>query len=148
MKNWKAFMVVAGMTTCITSGFAVDDSASLYDRLGGMPAIRSVVEDFVVRILADERVNKWFAHAGSDPEKAAAYKSSLADFICHNTGGPCQYMGPDMLTAHKGRGITDEAFNAVVEDLTATLRKLNVPGKEQSDLLGLLAPMKPAIVQH
>jgi len=136
------------MTACIASGFAVNDSRSLYDRLGGMPAIKSVVDDFVSRVLADERVNKWFAHAQSNPAEAAAYKSSLADFLCHNTGGPCQYGGPDMLAAHKGRGITDEAFNAVVEDLTASLHKLNVPAREQSDLLGLLAPMKPTIVQH
>jgi hemoglobin len=148
MKNWRAIILAAGLAACTVSGFAAGDSASLYDRLGGMPAVRSVVNDFVNRILADGRIKQWFAQAASDPEKAAAYKSNLADFICRGTGGPCQYTGPDMVTAHKGRGITDEAFNAVVADLTDTLNKLKVPAKEQSELLGILAPMKPAIVQH
>ena len=72
----------------------------------------------------------------------------LADFICQATGGPCKYTGPDMFAAHKGRGITSDAFNAVVEDLVATLDKLKVPEREKSQLLGVLGPMKPAIVQE
>jgi hemoglobin len=72
----------------------------------------------------------------------------LADFICQGTGGGCKYSGPDMFAAHKGRGITSAAFNAVVEDLVATLDKFKVPEKEKSQLLGILGPMKPAIVQE
>ena len=52
-----------------------------------------------------------------------------------------------MLTAHRGRGVTEEAFNVVVGDLVATLDKLKVSGKENNQLLGMLAPMKPAMVQ-
>ena len=126
---------------------AESSTASLYDRLGGMPYIQAVVDDFVTRILADDRVNRWFAHASSDPENARAYKAKLADFICQGTGGPCKYTGADMFTAHKGRGVTEDAFRAVVSDLVATLEKFNVPEKERSQLLGILAPMKPAIVQ-
>ncbi len=48
---------------------------------------------------------------------------------------------------HKGRGITDAAFDAVMEDLVATLNKLNVPDREKSDVLAILQPMKTAIVQ-
>jgi hemoglobin len=106
-----------------------------------------VVDDFVGRVLADQRVNSWFAHAASSPETAAAYKAKLADFICQGTGGPCHYTGVDIVSAHKGRGVTEEAFNAVVEDLKATLDHLHVPQAEQSDLLGILGPMKGAVVQ-
>jgi len=52
------------------------------------------------------------------------------------------------VAAHQGRGITEEAFVPVVEDLTATLEKLHVPQKEKSDLLSLLGPMKSATVQR
>ena len=127
---------------------AEGEPASLYQRLGGMPAIQAVVDDFVTRILADDRVNKWFAHAASDPENAKAYKAKLADFICQGTGGPCKYTGADMLSAHKGRGVTDDAFNAVVSDLVATLEKFKVPEKEKSQLLGILGPMKSGIVNR
>ena len=149
MKKWKPIVLVAGLTLALSSGLAAFEShASLYDRLGGMPAIRAVVDDLVGRILADSRVNHWFAHAASSPETAAAYKAKLADFICQGTGGPCRYEGADMVSAHKGRGVTEEAFHAVVEDLKATLDKLHVPQKEQSDLLAILGPMKAAVVQN
>ncbi len=124
------------------------ESISLYERLGGMPAIRAVVDDFVSRILADNRVNGWFAHAANSPAIAAAYKSSLADFLCQGTGGPCQYAGRDMASVHKGRGVTGEAFDAVVEDLVATLNQLCVPAAEQSDVLAILGPLKTAIVER
>jgi truncated hemoglobin YjbI len=52
-----------------------------------------------------------------------------------------------MMAAHKGRGITNEAFNAVAEDLTATLNSLKVPQKEQTEVLNLVAGLKPTIVQ-
>jgi len=145
MKKWITMIVLtAGISSGLTAG---ETHATLYDRLGGMTAIRAVVDDFAGRILNDDRVNRWFAHAASSPDMAAAYKAKLADFICQGTGGPCHYAGADMMSAHKGRGVTDDAFSAVVEDLKATLDHLQVPQKEQSDLLAILGPMKPAVVQ-
>jgi len=149
MKNWKTTILAAVLAAHTVPGLAAAAThASLYERLGGMPAIRAVVDDLVTRILGDDRVNRWFAHAASDPADAAAYKRNLADFLCQSTGGPCQYTGPGMVAAHQGRGVTSEAFNAVVEDLVATLDKLKVPEKEKSDLLGILGPMKTAVVQQ
>jgi hemoglobin len=148
MSIWKTTILTAvaaaGMVQAQTR---VKTQTSLYERLGGMPAVHAVVDDLVNRILGDERVNKWFARAAADADVAAAYKAGLADFLCQGTGGPCKYAGPDMLAAHKGRGITEAAFQAVVEDLVATLDKLHVPAKEKADVLNLLGPMKPLIVQ-
>ena len=144
-------MGLAAIAVGVTAGLwaaEIERRVSLYDRLGGMPAIRAVVDDLVLRILSDARVRPWFAHAAADPERAAAYKAKLADFVCQATGGPCKYAGMDMITAHKGRGVTEEAFNSVVEDLAATLDKLKVPEKERQQLLGLLAPLKVAVVQR
>ncbi len=125
-----------------------NETASLYQRLGGMPAIHAVVDDFVGRILADNRVNRWFAHVANNPALAAAYKTALADFLCQGTGGPCKYAGPDLRTVHRGRGITSDAFDAVIEDLVATLSKLKVLAKEKSDVLAILTPMKTSIVEE
>ena len=126
---------------------AADDKATLYDRLGGKPAITAVTSALVDRILQDSRVNAWFAHAASSPENTAAYKSKLADFVCQAIGGPCTYTGKDMVTAHRGRKVTGEAFDAVVEDLTSVLDKLGVKPAEKNELLGMLAPLKSSIVQ-
>jgi len=114
---------------------------SLYDRLGGQPAVTAVVDDFVGNVAADNRINGFFAR--SDIPRL---KKNLVDHICQGTGGPCTYTGRDMKTAHKGMNITDAQFNALVEDLKKTLDKFKVPEKEQGDLLAVLGPMKPQIV--
>jgi len=126
---------------------ATKTEKSLYDRLGGQPAIQAVASGLVDKILADNRVNKWFAHAASSPENTKLYKQKLSDFICQSTGGPCQYTGLDMATAHKGRGVTSEAFSAVAEDLSALLDQLKVPAKEKSEVMTLVGSLKPSIVQ-
>jgi hemoglobin len=120
---------------------------SLYDRLGGQPAVEAVAHGLVDRILADKRVNTWFAHAASSPENTKRYKATLTAFICKSVGGPCNYTGLDMVAAHKGRGVTSEAFNAVAENLSAQLDQLKVPVKEKNEVMTLVGSLKPSIVQ-
>jgi hemoglobin len=120
---------------------------SLYARLGGRPAVTAVVDGLFTKMLADSRVNTWFRHVEGNAERAAAYKAKLHDFICQAAGGPCKYEGQDMFGAHKGRGVTDAAFGAVVEDLIAVLDDLKVGEKEKGQLLGLLGPVKAAVVE-
>lgn len=119
----------------------------LYERLGGKKAIEAVVEDFVARVASDERINGFFKDAASDPKRLARLKMNLVNQICQASGGPCKYKGKDMKTAHRGMGVTEAAFGALVEDLVATLDKFKVPEAEKRELLGLLAPMKGDIVE-
>jgi hemoglobin len=114
---------------------------SLYDRLGGQPAVTAVVDDFVGNVAADNRINGFFARTD-----IPRLKRNLVDQICQGTGGPCTYTGRDMRTTHKGMNITDAQFNALVDDLVKTLNKFKVPEKEQGELLAVLGPMKPQIV--
>jgi hemoglobin len=149
MQKWNATLFAVMTTALLVPGLrAAETNKSLYDRLGGMPAVQAVTDNLVDRILADQRVNKWFAHAASSPENAKAYKSTLATFLCQNTGGPCKYTGPNMSIVHKGRGITGAAFDAVVEDLVAVLNKFSVPQQEKTELLQILAPLKNVIVER
>lgn len=115
---------------------------SLYERLGGQPAIEAVVKDFAGRVLADARINKKFAK--SDPDRLV---KNLTDFVCKATGGPCTYTGRDMKSSHRKMGVTNGEFTALVEDLSATLDKFNVPAKEKGELLAALGPLQPQIVE-
>ena len=126
---------------------AAEPVPTLYERLGGQPAIQAVANKLVDRILVDKRVNPWFQHAAASPANTAAYKAKLAEFLCQSTGGPCHYTGLDMTAAHRGRAVTPAAFDAVVEDLVGVLDGLKVPTKEKNDVLALLAPLKTVIVQ-
>jgi hemoglobin len=114
---------------------------SLYDRLGGEPAITAVVDDFLANVVADNRINAFFANA--DPKNLRA---KLIEQICAATGGPCTYTGKDMVTVHTGMNITEADFNALVEDLVKSLDKFKVPEAEKNELLGALGGMKGDIV--
>jgi len=133
------FLAALLLAACQDMGMA--PQKSLYDRLGGKEAITAVVDDFVANVAADKRINGFFAKAD-----IARLKRNLVDQICQATGGPCTYTGKDMKTAHKGMGITDADFNALVEDLKKSLDKFKVPAKEQGELLGALGSLKPQIV--
>lgn len=139
-------LALAAMLLAGASFEARAAESPLYERLGGMPAIRAVVDGLLDHILKDDRVNQWFGWAAT-PQGAASYKAALADFVCQAAGGPCQYKGPDLKSVHAGMGITKGAFDSVVEDLTATLDQLHVPAAEKNELLKMLAPLQAQIVE-
>ena len=114
---------------------------SLFDRLGGEPAITAVVAEFVGRTTTDPRIKERFFN--TDAENL---KRLLVEFVCQATGGPCKYTGRDMATSHAGMDLVDDEFDALVEDLAGALDKFNVPAKEKGELLGALGPLKPQIV--
>lgn len=115
--------------------------ATLYQQLGGQPAIVATVDGMVANIAADPRINRFFAHAN-----IPRLKASLVDQICQATGGPCVYRGPPMRVVHHGMHITDADFGALVDDLVKALNSLNVPPPLQQQLLGVLGPLKVDIV--
>ena len=116
--------------------------ASLYERLGGLDAITSVVDSFVARCAGDDRINGKFERTD-----IPRLKTMLVDQVCEATGGPCTYTGRSMAETHDGMGVTAGEFDALVEDLVATLNEFDVPKAEQDELLGLLGPMRDEIVE-
>lgn len=116
---------------------------TLYERLGGKDAVSAVVDDFVARCAADERINGKFARTD-----IGRLKRMLVDQICQASGGPCSYQGRDMRETHDGMGVTAGEFDALVEDLVVTLNQFSVPKPAQDELLGLLGPMRADIVEE
>jgi hemoglobin len=119
----------------------------LFTRLGGLDGIRAVVDDFVSRVAADERIKRFFVQIAADPAALADFKSKLVAQVCEVTGGPCVYKGKDMKKAHAGLGITSADFDALVADLAASLDAMKVKAKDRDELLGMLAPLKADIVE-
>ncbi|MCB9759987.1 MAG: group 1 truncated hemoglobin [Alphaproteobacteria bacterium] len=126
-----------------------DDSAevSLYEQLGGEEAINALTDAFLANVGNDTRINWMFANADF-----TNLKTQLHDQLCAASGGGCTYGGLDMATAHAGMAITDDQFNALVEDLLAALDALGIPyaldGSEPIDpLLEALVGMQGDIVE-
>jgi hemoglobin len=100
-------------------------SKTLYERIGGEPAVNAAVDIFYRKVLNDYRINRFFD--GVDMEKQAAKQKA---FLTMAFGGPHSYTGEDMRKGHAHlvkMGLDDSHFDAVVENLGATLIELNVP---------------------
>ncbi len=115
---------------------------SLYERLGGMESIVGVVEDFRDRVAEDARINQKFARTD-----LGRLRKMLIDQVCEVAGGPCTYTGRNMKDAHAGMKVTNGEFDALVEDLVATLNHFKVGKTEQAEILGVLGPLKSDIVE-
>ena len=118
---------------------------SLYERIGGYNALAAVVDDFIGRLVADKRFEKFFVGHSEDSQKRI--RQHILDQFCAATGGPCIYTGRDMKTTHHGLGLTDADWDVAAKHLVASLDKFKVPEKEKSELLAIASSLKVDIVQ-
>jgi hemoglobin len=120
---------------------------SLYERLGGVYSIASVVDDFIDRIMVDPRLNSNplvdEAHHRVSP---AGFKYLVTEMSCWATGGPQQYSGRSMHESHAHLKITGEEWVAFMEDLDLTFDKFQVPKPERDEFIAIIASTKPDIV--
>lgn len=108
---------------------------------GGRPGLEALVEEFLVRVLEDERINDQFAEVD-----LVNLNDRLVEQFCAELGGPCTYGGRTMAESHASLGVTEADFNALVEDLVDAMQARGVPRRAQNRLLARLAPMHAEIV--
>jgi hemoglobin len=135
--------ILVALVLTTTLAHATFYQKTLYQRLGGRPAIVAVVNDFVGNVARDKRINAFFADAD-----IPRLKRLLVQQICAGSGGPCKYEGRSMREAHRGLGVRNRDFDALVEDLVMSLNKFGVRPREQRELLAVLGPMRRDIVQR
>lgn len=132
--------------TAPPAGSTTKPSPSLYKRLGGEAAVAKVVDDFVANVMADDQIRAVHKKHFKEGD-VAALKRKLVDQVCEAAGGPQHYTGKNMKDAHKGLGITDADFDALVADLVKALDKNKVSAREQDELKALLGPMRTNVVE-
>jgi len=120
---------------------------SLYDRLGGVYSIATVVDDFIDRIMVDLRLNANprvdEAHHRVPP---AGFKYLVTEMVCWAAGGPQQYSGRSMEDTHRDLMIAEAEWQAFMDDLRQTLDKFEVPQAEQAELAAIVDSTKEGIV--
>ncbi len=120
---------------------------TLYERLGGVFAIATVVDDFVDRVMTDPRLNAnpkvKEAHHKVAP---AGFKYLVTEQVCHATGGPQRYTGRSMYDSHVHLEINEAQWQAFLDDFRQTLDKFNVPAPERAELLAIVECTKSDIV--
>lgn len=144
---------VVGLCFMIVCAIAVPAAAqstttSLYERLGGVYSIATVVDDFIERLLVNDTLNTNSAIKESRSRvPKAGLKFHVTALVCAATGGPCTYTGRPMRESHAKLNINETHWQAMVVDFRKTLDKFKVPVREQEELVTIVGSTKKDIVK-
>jgi len=120
---------------------------TLYERLGGVYPIATVVDDFIDRIMVDPRLNANplvdEAHHRVSPP---GFKYLVTEMVCWAAGGPQKYTGRSMSESHKHLKITGGEWDPFMDDFKQTLDKFGVPAQEQNELKAIVDSTRADIV--
>jgi len=123
------------------------EKPSLYDRLGGVYNIATVVDDLIDRVMGDPRLNAnprvIEAHHRVSP---AGFKYYVTEMVCGATGGPQKYTGRTMKDSHQALMITAAEWQAFLDDFQQTMDKFGVPQTEQEELKAIVDSTRADIV--
>lgn len=138
----KIKMIGAGLAVVmLAASHGVRADSTLYEQIGGEPVLRKTVEEFMIIMESDDRIN--FAFGNTDITK---FKQLLFEQLCNVTGGPCQYTGRTMRESHEKLAITNAMFNALAEDVYLAFDRVGVPYRLQNKVMAIFAPMQRDMV--
>jgi hemoglobin len=140
MKN---IVIAITLALAASSNFAQDATPrdQLYKALGEKPGLVKLMDNFMPRLVANARTGPFFKTVDQQH-----VKDQLVEQLCQIAGGPCDYQGKDMKTAHLDMGVSKADFNALVEVLQDAMDAQGIAFRTQNQLLARLAPMHRAVV--
>ncbi|MDY7546994.1 group 1 truncated hemoglobin [Glaciimonas sp. CA11.2] len=109
---------------------------AVYEAFGEKPGLVKLMDDFMVRLVANPLTGPVFG-----PANQVRIKAELVEQFCQLLSGPCTYQGLSMKAAHASLHINKPQFNALVEELQKSMDAMNIPFRDQNQLLAQLAPM-------
>ena len=112
---------------------------SLYERLGGIYSIATVVDDLIDRVMNDPRLNaNPLVNEAHHKVPPAGFKYLVTEMVGWASGGPQKYTGRPMRESHEKLNITPKEWDAFMDDLQQTLDKFSVPATEQAELKAIV----------
>lgn len=133
-------MILSACANNPSKNFNILSQSSLYQRMGGLPVITKIVDEFIDEVATSSRTQRSFKGI-----KLKNLKENVVAQLCKLANGPCVYEGETMLNAHHDAKITDAEFNAFVDMFRETLNRY-LDTREKNEMLKILAPMKRDIV--
>jgi len=116
---------------------------TLYERLGGEAGVDKAVDNFYVKVLADQRISHFFEHLDM-----VAQANKQKKFLTMVFGGPSKYSGKDMRAGHAHLALTEEHFHAVVENLGKTLTELGATSADIGEVVKIATSVKDDVLNR
>jgi truncated hemoglobin YjbI len=116
--------------------------ATLFERLGGEAKVRKIVNDTLDKNLKNPAIGAYFQKLDMDNLKRLVF-----EFFSMGTGGPHQYSGRDMASAHSNHKITEADYNSSNDDLLEALAENGVGEKEQREVIAILDTLKQQVIR-
>ncbi len=116
---------------------------SLFERIGGAAAVDAAVDIFYRKVLSDDRISHFFDTV--DMEAQAAKQKAFLTMVF---GGPNHYSGKDLREGHKHMALTEVHFDAVIENLAATLRELGVSDTDIGEIAAIAGSVKDDVLNR
>lgn len=119
---------------------------SLYERLGGTEGITAIVDEVLEAHMTNPTIKARFLPLKDMPEHFKEVRKHVIDFFVMGSGGPQQYTGKDMHTAHIGMNINQGEYMSVIDDIMFALNKNNIDEQSQKDVLAILYSLKGQMI--
>ena len=119
---------------------------SLYQRLGGYDAVAAATDELLRRLQSDPQLRDYWKGASNDNRRKA--RQQIVDFMVEAAGGPAFYNGRDMKLSHAGMQISESDWDVFMRHAKGTLESLDVPGREQDEVLAFFTGLKADIVER
>lgn len=119
-------------------------AVTLYERLGGKDGIRRLVTDIVDNHYRNPLIKTRFEQV---KDRAALERHSV-EFLCMGSGGPHDYTGRDMVSAHKGMNVSEQELVAAIDDIVAAMAKNKLDPSVQNDVVATLYSLKGEVLRH
>lgn len=118
-------------------------AASLFERMGGEPALRALIDDFVERMFDDIMIGFLFVKADKDRIKTFEYQHA-SEFL----GGPDRYAGRSLRQAHAPHPIMGGHFARRLQILRQVFEAHHVPAEVREAWLAHNTALRDQITQQ
>lgn len=145
----KLFVYISMMTVSLMSFSAASAAANgnLYNRIGGYDVIAKFSVGLIDGFYADPAFIR-FTEGGAPADVVARDKQLTAEYMCKITGGPCFYIGKDMLSVHKDLSITNDEWAALMAIAITVTADLNLNPSDEKEFLSLIENIKNLMNTH
>lgn len=123
-----------------------EKSATLYERLGGEEGLITIVDDVLEAHMNNPAISARFLPYLERPEYVEQLKKHTVNFFCAGAGGPQQYGGRDMTTAHRGMNISAAEYMHAIDDIMGVMDKHGKSEETKKDVLAILYSLKGLMI--